>query len=238
MNTVSWISALTLGLVGSLHCAGMCGPLALALPDDAPRARFVLGRLLYNLGRTLTYAAMGALFGAAGQTLALAGFQRGISLAAGAAILAWLLLRGRAGTWMGARRLAGRIVAPVQRALGRLLGRRGPGALLGFGLLNGLLPCGLVYLALAGAAATGSVAGGAAFMAVFGAGTVPMMLAIALAGKLVHVALRNRLQRLVPFALATLAALFILRGLALGIPYLSPNLAASATEEGCGCCSH
>ena len=229
--------AFLLGLAGSLHCVGMCGPLALALPR--PPRHLLAGRLLYNLGRTLTYAGMGLLFGGLGQTLLMAGWQRGLSIATGLLILAYLL-----SGWLGRGRwslesAALRLLAPVQRALGRLLQRTSPGGLLTIGLLNGLLPCGLVYVALAGAAATGTPAGGALFMAVFGLGTSPMMLAIALAGPALYGRLRGRFQAVIPVALGLMAVALILRGLELGIPYLSPDLTAQV-EDGAppACCRH
>ena len=232
----SW-TALMLGLAGSLHCVGMCGPLALALPR--PPGSLLAGRILYNVGRTITYAAMGAVFGLLGQTLLVAGWQRGLSIAAGVLILAYLL-----STWLGRGRwsmesTALRLVAPVQRALGRLLKHTSLGGLFTIGLLNGLLPCGLVYVALAGAAATGTALNGALFMAIFGLGTIPMMLAIALVGPSLYGRFRGRFQRVVPLALGGMALLLILRGLELGIPYVSPNLAAQV-EDGAkpACCRH
>jgi sulfite exporter TauE/SafE len=112
-----------------------------------------------------------------------------------------------------------------------LLHRRSLLALGLLGLLNGLLPCGLVYVAGAGATATSDILDGAEYMAAFGAGTVPMMLAISLSGWLVPFSLRLKLQRLIPVSVFLLAALLILRGLALGIPYVSPDLAG-----GGACC--
>ena len=223
-----------MGLVGSLHCAGMCGPLALALPAaGGGRAAFLAGRLLYNLGRTLTYALLGALFGAIGRSVSLAGWQRGLSIATGVVILALVLLGPRAHRLAAAAGLQ-RGLALLQRTLGDFLRRRGPLALLATGILNGLLPCGLVYVALAAAAATGSVAGGMGFMALFGLGTTPMLLAIALAGGRLQGAVRQRFQRAIPAALCLLAVLFILRGLSLGIPYLSPDMdKATSTKPAC-----
>jgi sulfite exporter TauE/SafE len=200
---------------------------------------FLSGRALYNSGRVVTYAAMGAIFGFLGQSLLLAGWQRGLSIAAGVLILAYVVLR-----WLGPARwniesAALRVLAPVQRLLGRLLREPRAGSLFVIGLLNGLLPCGLVYVALAGAAATGNGLAGAQFMAIFGVGTVPLMLAVSLIGPSLHGALRGRFQRVVPLALTVLAAMFILRGLELGIPYISPNLTAQV-EQGAApaCCRH
>lgn len=102
------------------------------------------------------------------------------------------------------------------------------------GLLNGLLPCGLVYVACAGATATGHPWSGARYMLVFGAGTVPLMLAISLSGRLVPSALRLKLRQAVPICILLVAALLILRGLSLGIPYLSPDL--SSGPGGSSCC--
>jgi uncharacterized protein len=223
-------TAWMLGLVGSLHCAGMCGPLALALPAPSTQAvSYVLGRLVYNAGRVITYALMGVVFGLLGRTLALAGIQQWVSLALGIALLVGLL---------AAPRLA--MSGPVARAVGRLkqlmgvyLRTRTLGALGALGLLNGLLPCGLVYVACAGAAATGEVVGGLLYMGAFGLGTVPMMLAISLSGKLVHATLRHWLARAVPVSVALVAVLLIVRGLGLGIPYLSPNLGATSRAACC-----
>lgn len=240
MNLASLGVALSLGLVTGLHCVGMCGPLALALPVvGGTRPAYVLGRLLYNLGRAVTYAGMGVVAGLAGQTFAIGGLQRWVSIAAGMLILIGLLLvylgwmprlMESLGVWSAFARL--------QKAWRGSFASRGYTGLLSLGLINGLLPCGPVYVALAGAAATGSVAGGALFMFVFGLGTFPMMLAVSLAGKLVQMPLRRKLQKLVPASAAVVALLLILRGLALGIPYLSPP--AEATQLGGNphaCCS-
>lgn len=217
-------TAFLLGLVGSLHCAGMCGPLALAMPTGTGSSlSFLLRRLAYNAGRIVTYMAIGSIFGLLGQSLAMAGLQRWLSIAAGIGILTGLLtssrpvLNGPIPRWVNA----------VKASLGRLLTKHGPVPQFGVGLLNGLLPCGLVYAAAAGATAAGSALDGLAYMAAFGLGTVPMMLLLGLAGQRVQFSLRFKLQRLVPLSLGLVGTLLILRGLALGIPYLSPDLAGA-----------
>jgi uncharacterized protein len=218
-------TAFILGLAGSLHCAGMCGPLALALPPSGNTAAgFVLGRLAYNFGRLATYGALGLVFGLVGQTLLVAGVQRWVSIALGVALLAGLLVSRRLSDWLPLARW----VAGLKSRMSALLRRRSALALAMLGLLNGLLPCGLVYVACAGATATGHLGAGAAYMAVFGVGTVPMMLGIGLSRKLVPAAVRLRLHRLVPVSVALLAALLILRGMSLGIPYVSPDLSAGS----------
>lgn len=225
-------TAFMLGFAGSLHCAGMCGPLVLAMPaTPGNAAAHLASKLTYNGGRILTYGLIGLVFGLFGQLLGLAGFQRWISIAAGAAILlslaAWPL-----------RNTTALIARPVNRlklSLGQLLKQRGVTAQFSFGLLNGLLPCGLVYVAAAAATATGSFIGGLEYMLIFGVGTVPMMLGLALAGRSLHFRIQPHIQRLTPVCLGLMATLLILRGLGLGIPYLSPQL-NSASPADSACC--
>jgi hypothetical protein len=216
-------TAFLLGFAGSLHCAGMCGPLALALPPAGNSAAgFIAGRLAYNAGRILTYCLLGAVFGLIGQGMLLAGVQRWVSLALGLALLAGLAASRGLTQWIPVARL----VNPLKSRMAVLLRQRSLVSLGVLGLLNGLLPCGLVYVACAGAIATGHVSSGVAYMAIFGVGTVPMMLAVSLSGKLVPATLRLKLRGLVPVSIFLVGVLLILRGMALGIPYLSPDLAS------------
>ncbi|MCC2547807.1 sulfite exporter TauE/SafE family protein [Hymenobacter sp. BT175] len=218
------------GLVGGFHCVGMCGAIALALPGAGGASwRYVAGRVLYNLGRVTTYSLLGAATGVLGQGLRLAGWQQSLSLLSGALILVlvvtpehWL---GRAAAFF----VLDVVLARVKRRLLYFYQQPSLGALYATGLLNGLLPCGLVYLALAGALSATGVAGAAAYMALFGLGTLPLMLVFSLTGQLVPTAWRLRMRRAVPVMAAVLAGLFILRGLGLGIPYLSPQLSPAAT---------
>jgi sulfite exporter TauE/SafE len=221
-------TAFALGLLGSLHCAGMCGPLAIALPVTGSSASgFFAGRLAYNLGRIITYAAMGMVFGLLGRTLALAGAQRGVSITLGVLLIVGVFASRKLAAWIPVMSLVGR----MKSSFSVLLRRRSVAAMAMLGLLNGFLPCGLVYVACAGATSTGGVLPGLRYMVCFGAGTVPMMLAIGLSGRLVPVSLRLRLLKAVPVSVIVIAALLILRGLSLGIPYLSPDLSA-----GNSCC--
>lgn len=216
-------TAFLLGLAGSLHCTGMCGPLALALPaTGSGSVGYVAGRLAYQAGRIATYSLLGVLFGWLGRSLAVVGVQRWVSLAAGVLILAGLGLSGRSN---GGAAVA-RSVTGLKSAFRGLLQRRTVASLGLLGLLNGLLPCGLVYAACAGAAALGGWVDGIQYMALFGIGTLPVMLGISLSGRAVPAAWRLRWQQLVPLSVAVVGVLLILRGLALGIPYLSPDLIA------------
>ena len=90
------LSGLALGFLGSLHCIGMCGPIALALPSQSKsKLSFYSGRLLYNLGRVITYSIMGLIIGLIGQKINLAGYQQIISVILGIAILIAVLLPSR-----------------------------------------------------------------------------------------------------------------------------------------------
>ncbi|MGI4742765.1 MAG: sulfite exporter TauE/SafE family protein [Janthinobacterium lividum] len=218
-------TAFLLGLLGSFHCVGMCGAIALALPGaGGPGWRYVAGRVLYNLGRVTTYATLGTAAGLLGQSLRLAGWQQRLSLLSGGLILLLVVVPerylGQAASGLG----LGRLLSQVKSKLAYFYQRPSLSALYTTGLLNGLLPCGLVYLALAGALSAPGVAGAAGYMALFGLGTVPLMLGLSLTGWLVPGAWRGRLRRAVPVLATVLAGLFIVRGLGMGIPYLSPRL--------------
>ena len=226
-----WITALVLGLAGSLHCLGMCGPLVAALPQDQKtRTAFITGRVLYQFGRIAMYTLLGAVFGLLGQSIALAGFQQSLSILCGivliAAVFGRALLKGKTG-WLY------KSVAVIKRPFRYLLAKRTLPAFTLMGFLNGLLPCGLVYFALAAALATGSTRNGMIYMALFGLGTLPAMLGASLtAGRLLPL-LPARVHQLVPLALLMVGTLLILRGLALGIPYISPDLSAGFGGEAC-----
>jgi uncharacterized protein len=241
MNIIFLIgSAFSLGLLTSLHCVGMCGPLALALPVvGKQRSSYVAGRVLYNLGRTVTYAAMGLLIGALGQAVSLGGYQRWISVSVGAVLLIGLVLIYTG--WLN--HLFGQfgvlhVFARLQSAWSRGFKNRSYAGFFVLGLINGLLPCGPVYVALAAAAATGNAITAVLFMFVFGLGTLPLMLAVSLAGKMVQLPMRKKLQKLVPVSAGVVAVLLIVRGLALGIPYLSPPVAATQLNGAPHSCCH
>lgn len=218
-------TAFALGLVGSLHCAGMCGPLALALPHAGTAGvGYFAGRIAYNTGRVITYCGLGVLFGLLGQTLVVAGVQRWVSIALGVLLLMGLFASRRLALW----RPVTRLVEQLKTRMSVLLRRRSFVSLGVLGLLNGLLPCGLVYVACAGATATGHLVSGVQYMAAFGVGTVPMMLAISLSGKLVPMSLRLKLTKAIPISVFLVATLLILRGMELGIPFISPDLSGGA----------
>lgn len=222
-------AAFILGLFGSLHCAGMCGPLMIALPTaQRTGLPFLVGRVIYHLGRLATYGLIGLIFGLVGKTLLLAGVQRWVSIAIGAALILSLVASRK----FSLTNAAGRFVSALRRRMSSLLQQRSLSSFATLGALNGLLPCGLVYIAAAGALATGGIVSGIFYMGVFGLGTLPMMLAMSLSGNLLPGSVRLYFRKAVPVSIFLLGSLLILRGMSLGIPYLSPNLSAS----GAPCC--
>ncbi|MEQ9104252.1 MAG: sulfite exporter TauE/SafE family protein [Rhodothermales bacterium] len=172
-----------LALAGALHCAGMCGGFAVLARGGARSAGGGGGRFaLYGAGKTLTYVVLGVVAGAAGAWLGgwslgsrvLAVFVGVIMIGAGLQLGGWFALSG----WFSGPRsvpLLGRVSARVADWLRSFMGQRSRFSLVGLGMVNGLLPCGLLYAALAGAAGTGGWWQGGAFMAIFGVGTLPAL---------------------------------------------------------------
>lgn len=211
-------TAFLLGLAGSLHCVAMCGPLMLALPLDGAARRRVLGQtLLYQAGRIGTYGMLGLLFGLLGKGIALAGFQQGLSVVAGILILVaafFTVQWERVALAMPGMQAMTRW---VQRQIGMLLRQHPNGAALGVGLLNGLLPCGLVYAAIAGAISMTSGWYGSAFMLLFGAGTLPLLIALMLTGQRFSPVWRSRFRLVQPLLLVITGYLLLSRGLHLDL---------------------
>lgn len=236
-------SALILGLIGSFHCVGMCGPIAVALPlNNQSWLSRLFGTLLYNIGRAITYALMGAIFGILGEGIQLGGFQSIVSIAMGVIMILSVLFPFLFRNTAFVNRYIYGYVSKLKSQLGPLLKNRSLGSLFIIGLLNGLLPCGLVYVALAGAIATGSVVSGALFMFVFGIGTAPLLAVLTLLGNVISGSLKSRINKLIPIVIVLIGALFIVRGMNLGIPYLSPpakklNIPMEPDSTGTrGCC--
>lgn len=220
------------GLFGSLHCIGMCGPIVLALPVIGDSAlKILIGRILYNLGRIFTYTIMGALFGLFGSRLVLFGLQRDLSIAFGVIILLYILTPRKVKVKIANTYLYREATELIKSKFSLLISKKSNGSLFTIGILNGLLPCGFVYVGIAGAITTVDWISGALYMALFGLGTFPVMFATAMFGKIINVNLKRRLAKLIPAFAILLALIFILRGLNLGIPYLSPKLPKTVIEQ-------
>lgn len=218
------LTAFLFGLLGSFHCVGMCGPIALMLPvDRRSKAKGIWQTALYHFGRLLTYSLIGVLFGLIGSSFQLFGLQQGLSIAMGVLMLLVLIIPVRVFNKYNFSRPMYRLVGKVKSALGKELKRKKNDTFLTIGFLNGFLPCGLVYMAVFGAIASGNALSGGIYMLFFGLGTVPLMSVAVYLGNFLKGNARQRIQRLVPLFVAILAILFILRGLGLGIPFISPE---------------
>ena len=217
-------AAMAMGMLGSFHCVGMCGPLALSLPlsSNSLWAKFS-GAFLYNAGRIVTYAAFGTVFGFIGSSVALFGYQQWLSVMMGVAIIVLVVLPKR----ITALKSGNAVLAFFERlraGLGKLFFKKSASSLFAIGLLNGLLPCGLVYMAAAGAVATGGIKSSVLFMVFFGLGTLPVMWSIAFFGNYIGITVRQKIRKAYPYMMTLMACLLILRGLGLGIPYVSPKM--------------
>ena len=220
-----FITAFTIGLVGSFHCIGMCGPIAFALPikSNTLFSRIYSG-LLYNSGRFTTCVLFGLLFGIIGQGISTASTQQTISIVLGVVLILSVLLPKSLVNKINPTGTVGFYISKVKNSLGKLLKSSSTPNLILIGLLNGLLPCGLVYAAIGGAIATGEVTSGALFMLAFGLGTLPMMFSAVLLSNFISLSFRNRIRKMIPVFVIILGCLFIVRGLNLNIPYLSPKI--------------
>jgi sulfite exporter TauE/SafE len=218
MNMIIWYSALLMGFAGSLHCVGMCGPLLIAVQGRAPTWH---ARLLYHAGRILIYTTIGSIAGMMGGALRLGMAQETISIAAGILMLGMALMPAAMHSSLPGLRHAGALFARIQRTTRPLWQKKTAGGQFMLGMLNGILPCGFVYAGLAGALSAGSSAGGATWMLLFGMGTMPALLTMGIAGRLIP---QGFIRRFMPVGTSVAAILFILRGLSLGIPFVSPRL--------------
>jgi sulfite exporter TauE/SafE len=220
-----FFAALTLGMIGSFHCIGMCGPLAFSLPlsNKSDFAKFT-GTLLYNTGRIVTYSSLGLLFGLAGKGFTLFGFQQRLSIVAGLVILFFLFVPKKWIAVAGSGNIFSKYNYRIRETLGRLFFQKNYFSLFAIGLLNGLLPCGLIYMAIAGAIAYAAPFKSAFFMASFGLGTLPVMWSVSFFGNYISLGVRKKIRSAYPVLMAAMACLLIVRGLGLGIPYISPAM--------------
>ena len=222
-----FFSAVALGLFGSLHCLGMCGPIAFMLPLDRDSAQRKLGELfVYHSGRILAYTLLGLVFGLVGKGFYLFGLQQKLSIVIGVAmVLSVIVPNHYFRKYHLAKPIYG-LMTRVKSKLGSKLKKRGLYTFLTIGFLNGLLPCGLVYMAILASIAFGRPLYGALYMALFGLGTVPLMTSAVYMGGVLRPSLKRTAQKMVPVFVVLVGVLFVLRGMGLGIPYVSPRLTA------------
>jgi hypothetical protein len=170
----------------------------------------------------LAYSIIGLVFGIIGKGLYLFGFQQQLSIVIGVAMIIVVLIPYNTFNKYNFSKPIYKIISKVKSSLGAALKKKSPDTFLTIGFLNGFLPCGLVYMAVFGAIASGNALEGSLYMAVFGLGTIPLMTTAIYFSNFLKGTLRQKIQKAIPVFVVLIGALFILRGLGLGIPYLSP----------------
>ena len=217
-------TAFLFGLLGSFHCVGMCGPIAFLLPVDRNNSVKKIGQLgLYHGGRLFAYALIGLVFGLVGKGLNLFGLQQQLTIAIGLLMIVLVLLPYKQIQKFSLAKPLYRIIGKVKSNLGAALKKKSPDTFLTIGFLNGFLPCGLVYMAVFGALAVGNTWEGSLYMVLFGAGTIPLMTTAIYIGNFLNGQVRQRIRKAIPVFVVLIGCLFVLRGLGLGIPYISPK---------------
>lgn len=217
------VSAFVLGLLGSFHCVGMCGPIAFMLPVDRTNSfKKVFQIALYHFGRLLAYSIIGLIFGLLGKSLYIFGLQQQLSIAIGVLMIIVVLIPYKTFNKYNFSKPLYKVIGKVKSALGKELKKKTPDTFLTIGFLNGFLPCGLVYMAVFAAIATGSLLEGSLYMVLFGLGTIPLMTTAIYVSRFLKGSVRQHIQKAIPAFVIIIGVLFILRGLGLGIPYISP----------------
>ncbi|TYB77150.1 sulfite exporter TauE/SafE family protein [Bizionia myxarmorum] len=216
-------SALVLGLLGSFHCVGMCGPIAFMLPVDRTNStRKITQIALYHFGRILAYSIIGLIFGLIGKSLYIFGLQQQLSIIIGVLMIVVILIPSKIFNKYNFSKPLHKVISRIKSGLGAALKKKTADTFLTIGFLNGFLPCGLVYMAVFGSLASANAFQGVLYMALFGLGTIPLMTTAIYLGKFLNATIKQRIQKAIPIFVVIIGLLFILRGLGLGIPYLSP----------------
>lgn len=227
MTIAILISALILGLASSLHCVGMCGPLVMSVPvQHLPTGKKISGILLYHVGRIVVYVFLGSIAGIVGWRIYAAGWQQIFSIVMGVLILLMLsghfFLNKLHGTnWLNQK---------ITRLMSWSLKQHSYLGMFIMGVANGLLPCGMVYIAITGAMATTTISGAVLFMLFFGLGTLPALVSLAFWGSRLSWQTRQSMRKVVPYVMALTAILLIIRGLNLNIPYVSPFISERSID--------
>ncbi|WP_298238910.1 sulfite exporter TauE/SafE family protein [uncultured Algibacter sp.] len=230
------LSALILGLLGSFHCVGMCGPIAFMLPVDRTNTVKKISQIsIYHIGRLLAYSLIGLVFGLIGKSLFIFGYQQQLSIIIGVLMILVVIIPQNIFNKYNFSKPIYKAISKVKSALGSALKKKTMDTFLTIGFLNGFLPCGLVYMALFAAIAGGNAASGSLYMVVFGLGTIPLMTTAIYFSNFLKGTARQRIQKAIPVFVVCIGALFILRGLGLGIPYLSPAPVYDLVTNGIDC---
>lgn len=229
-------TAFIFGLISSLHCIGMCGPIALMLPVDRNNpVKKTTQIITYHLGRLFAYGTIGLIFGLIGKGFFLAGMQQKLSIFIGILIIVVILIPEKIFARYNFSKPVFKVISKIKTNLGSQFKNRSYKSLFTIGLLNGFLPCGMVYVALFGAIAMQSAGFGVLYMVLFGLGTVPLMSSVVYLNSFLTISVRNKIQKAIPYVGVLIGVLFILRGLGLGIPYVSPTNMSLFVQENPNC---
>ena len=224
-------SAVIFGLLGSFHCVGMCGPIAFMLPVDRTNStKKVFQIFTYHFGRILAYSIIGLVFGLVGKSLYIFGLQQQLSIVIGILMIVVVIMPTRIFNKYNFSKPIYKLISKVKSALGQAFKKKTADTFLTIGFLNGFLPCGLVYMAVFASLAMESALKGSLYMALFGIGTIPLMTSAIYLGKFLNATIKQRIQKAIPVFVVVIGVLFILRGMGLGIPYISPTPVVDMTQ--------
>ena len=217
------IGAFIIGLFGSMHCVGMCGPVTMAFMGSGQSR---LGFASYHLGRILTYVVIGMFLGLVGESIAFFNLQQGLTFVLGAGLI---LLYGIPSTRHSLERFyyQSRFYQLLKSFLSKSLSMRKRWFL--SGVANGFFPCGLTYVAAAGAVALGSVSGGALFMIAFGLGTLPALISLSFAGNFLSKKLKSFIPKSVTVIAVISGLIMIMRGLLTTLPSFNQMVQSNAS---------
>ena len=233
----SVIAGFTLGILGAFHCIGMCGPLILAIPFQVieSKTKRILTYILYGSGKTLAYGSLGLLVGLIGGQAKQLIAQRYVSVVAGFLLLLTALVPMLFKRAKFRSKFVTQFTAWVNRNIARQFKNQSVYSFGIIGFFNGLLPCGLVYVAIASAVSAGCISNSILLMLFFGIATMFSLTVFSVVFQKLPIALRNQIRKFFPYLIIVTAVLLILRGLQLDIPYISPVF-EGGKDCGHSCC--
>lgn len=191
--------------------------------------------MTYHLGRILAYGLIGLFFGFVGKSLYIFGIQQQLSIIIGVLMIVLVLVPTQMVTKYNFSKPIYNMISKVKSALGKALKKKTADTFLTIGFLNGFLPCGLVYMAVFASLSSGQAYLGSFYMILFGLGTIPIMTSAIYLGKFLNSKVKQRIQKAIPVFVVIIGLLFIIRGLGLGIPYLSPAPMADMVSNTLDC---
>ena len=216
---ISLLSMFLLGLAGSLHCAVMCGPLCMALPlSREDKNKMLIQSFIYHSGRILGYASLGMVIGLAGQALVFMRIQNVIIISTG---ILFLII----GAYQVSKKNLNfsyftQLQQPklIKKTFSTLINRSDKASIVAMGFLNGLLPCGLVYSALALSIQNFTIKSTIINMVFFGFGTLPMMISLTAGIGATFFSKKINFKSVSPYIFLLMGILMIYRGLNMNLP--------------------